>query len=437
MPVRKTRGERPHVAPPDLPLRGNVFVLLTAAGSSLRFGEGKKECFLLSGKTVLQRSIEAFLGGDAPAGVVVTYPAGSLNEIRESIDPELTKKLKALPRGLRFVRGGFTRQVSVARGLAALLRGERAAAPGATPNAARGSDGAKHGTARGDVVLVHDAARPWLSPGTVSAVLARARIYGACIPLCDFADTPKEAAESGFIAAHPSRDSVKAAQTPQGFALRELAAAHRAAAREGWQCTDDASLWDRYVGKVAFVPGDRKNKKITYREDLPSQEGILNIRAGEGWDIHLLAAGRKLLLGGVPVEHEKGEVGHSDGDVLWHAIIDALLGAAGLGDIGAHFPPSSSRWKDADSGNLARIAVEKVRKAGWEIGNIDCTVIIEKPKLAPLRDAIRLSIARVLTVAPDAVSVKAKTNEGLGEIGLGLAVEARALALLVKSKKSR
>ena len=154
------------------------------------------------------------------------------------------------------------------------------------------------------------------------------------------------------------------------------------------------------------------------------------LRIGEGWDIHPLVEGRRLMLGGVRLEHPRGEAGHSDGDVLWHAIIDALLGAAGLGDIGAHFPPSDQRWKDADSGVLARTAYEKVLESGWEIGNIDATVILERPKLGPHREAIRASIAAALGVPAEAVSVKAKTNEGFGEIGSGEAVEARAVALL-------
>jgi len=241
------------------------------------------------------------------------------------------------------------------------------------------------------------------------------------------------AASGGYILAHPERDAVKAAQTPQGFSLGILEAAHALAAGDGWTCTDDSSLWARYVGPVAFVPGDRQNRKITFREDMRGAKEIQAFRIGEGWDIHPLVEGRKLLIGGVHVPHDRGEAGHSDGDVLWHAITDALLGAAGLGDIGSHFPPSDKAWKDADSGKLAGAAAGKVAAEGWSVGNIDCTVILERPRLGPYRDDIRDSIAAVLGLPRDVISVKAKTNEGFGEIGSGDAVEARAVVLLVRS----
>lgn len=397
---------------PKLPLSGPVFVLLTAAGSSTRFGAAKKELLALGGASVLQRALEAFLPLRELAGILITYPEGRLDEVAGSIDARCSERAGALPFGLRFAAGGPTRQASVANGLGALCR---AASPPLNPSSA--------------VVLVHDAARPWVSAETIGAVLASAREHGACLPLADLPDTPKAIGPDGFVEVHLRREAVMAAQTPQGFSLGVLEQVHAAAAAEGWTATDDAQLWDRYVGRVAWVRGDRKNRKITYREDLPMEESVA-FRIGEGWDIHPLVEGRRLVLGGVHLEHPRGEAGHSDGDVLWHAIIDALLGAVGLGDIGAHFPPSDRRWKDADSGALAKMAYGKVLEAGWEIGNIDATVILERPKLGPHREAIRASIAAALGIPGEAVSVKAKTNEGFGEIGSGDAVEARAIALL-------
>ncbi|HWR12607.1 MAG TPA: 2-C-methyl-D-erythritol 2,4-cyclodiphosphate synthase [Rectinemataceae bacterium] len=404
---------------PRLPLDGSVFLLLTAAGASSRFGGAKKELLPLDGKSILQRSLEAFLHIKSLAGILITYPATRLDEIRASIDGALNDRLADLPCGLRFVQGGATRQASVKNGLEALI-GEGRAASMPLDDA---------------VVLVHDAARPWVAADTIDAVLASARAHGACVPLSDLPDTPKMIAPGGFIATHPERASIKAAQTPQGFAPLPLAQAYEAAALEGWDCTDDSSLWDRYVGKVAFVPGDRKNRKITYREDMPMEEERPAFRIGEGWDIHPLVPGRKLLIGGIHIEHDRGEAGHSDGDVLWHAIIDALIGALGLGDIGSHFPPSDPRWKDADSGLLAAMVAEKVAEAGWDICNIDCTVILERPRLGPQREKICASIADRLSLAPGDVSVKAKTNEGFGEIGTGNAVEARAVALMVRKRR--
>lgn len=407
---------------PYLPLDGKVFLLLTAAGSSSRFGGAKKELLSLEGKSILQRSLEAFLHCGELAGIIITYPKGRLDEVAASIDPNLSSELGRLPCGLHFIQGGDSRQSSVKNGLDALMETCRAANLDIAVDPARA------------VVLVHDAARPWASPELIDAVIASTRAHGACIPLADLADTPKAVSPEGFIDGHLERDAIKAAQTPQGFALGTLGAAHAAAAQEGWSCTDDASLWDRHVGKVAFVPGDRNNRKVTYREDLPAQADTLAFRIGEGWDIHPLVAGRRLLLGGVHIEHDKGEAGHSDGDVLWHALIDALIGAAALGDIGSHFPPSDPRWKDADSGRLAQLAMHEVAKAGWRVGNIDCTVILERPRLSPYREAIRASIAKTLDLPQSAISIKAKTYEGFGDVGSGNAIEARVVALLVRRR---
>ncbi|MCX7026637.1 MAG: 2-C-methyl-D-erythritol 2,4-cyclodiphosphate synthase [Spirochaetes bacterium] len=403
---------------PDLPLGGRVFLLLAAGGTSARFGGGKKEFFDLGGKSVLLRALEPFLGLAGLAGIAVVYPAGMLEETAEALGGKTIEKLESsLGKGIRLVEGGKTRQASVAGGLAVL---------------ASMSD--VEGSGNGDLVLVHDAARPWVSPALAEAVLASTRRYGASIPLCELPDTPKEVGNAGFIASHPERSSMKAAQTPQGFALAPLLAAHAAAAAEVWSCTDDSSLWERYVGKVAYVEGERKNRKLTYRDDLeaeaPNAQESLEFRIGEGWDIHPLVEGRPLLLGGVRLEYTKGEAGYSDGDVLWHAIIDAILGAAGLGDIGGHFPSGDPRWKNADSSLLAAEAAKLLRRRGWIISNLDSTVILEAPRLGPCSEAIRLKIAFVLNLDPDRVSVKAKTFEGFGEVGRGEAVEARAVALI-------
>ncbi len=386
-----------------------TWLLLTAAGSSSRFGGSKKELAQLDGQTVLAKSCSAFLHLQSLEGILVTHPEGMRDLLLASLEaPPGLDRLE-----LRFEEGGATRQESVARGLKAIAA---AMAPGADP-----------------VVLIHDAARPWLSEALVDAVLAGTLAHAACIPLVPLPDTPKLIGNDGFIAGHPERSSLEAAQTPQGFRLRRLLEAHEKAAVEGWSCTDDASVWDRYCGPVAFVPGERSNRKITWREDLPMEnlQGP-RLRIGEGWDIHPLVPGRRLLLGGIHIEHDRGEAGHSDGDVLWHAITDSLLGAAGLGDIGTHFPPSDMRWKDADSGDLAAQAAQLLVQAGWNIENIDCTVILERPRLSAHKQAIGESIAGRLGLDPACVSVKAKTNEGFGELGRGEAVEARAVALIAR-----
>ncbi len=396
------------------PARGGIRLLLTAAGSSTRFGGTKKEFRKLGGLSVLSLSLLPFLELEDLVQVVITCPPGREEETRASLGENLADELALrLPLGIAFVAGGGTRQESVAAGLAAMPD---------LPTA--------------DIVLVHDAARPWVSPGLAAEVAEAARLHGAAIPLCDLPDTPKELGSDGFIAAHPERSRIKAAQTPQGFSLARLKKAHETARAEGLECTDDSSLWERYAGKVFAVRGERANCKITFPEDLTEEEGM-ELRIGEGWDIHPLVEGRRLVLGGVVLDFPRGESGHSDGDALWHAAIDALFGAACLGDIGAHFPPGDPRWKDADSSLLGAAAASLVREKGWEIVNLDCTVIIEAPRLGPHRDAIRERMASVLSIPADRVSVKAKTFEGLGEVGRGEAVETRAIVLLSRGSRPR
>ncbi|MDX9784322.1 MAG: 2-C-methyl-D-erythritol 2,4-cyclodiphosphate synthase [Spirochaetia bacterium] len=411
-PVRRESLEVPK---PNLPLQGGFYLLLTAAGSSSRFGKAKKELVIIEGKTVLQRALEPFLAIPDLLGVLITYPQAMLEDFRGAFDSRVKEKLEMLPCGLRFLPGGASRQASVALGLDGLLAEARAASLDLTTL----------------LVLIHDAARPWIDASTIHSVLETTRRTGACLPLSELPDTPKLVNPSGIVTAHPERSGIMAAQTPQGFALLPLAAAHRRAAEESWTCTDDTALWARYIGTVTYVKGSRDNRKITYAEDLGMALPLdSTLRIGEGWDIHPLVAGRRLLLGGHHLPYDKGESGHSDGDVLWHAIIDALLGAAALGDIGTYFPPSDPAWKDADSSVLARNVAEKIRREGWKIINLDCTVILEKPGVKPHKEAIVKSIAASLDIGTERVSVKAKTMEGFGAVGSGDAIEARAVVLL-------
>jgi 2-C-methyl-D-erythritol 4-phosphate cytidylyltransferase/2-C-methyl-D-erythritol 2,4-cyclodiphosphate synthase len=403
----------------------SVFVVVTAAGKSERFGGVKKECLPLradgaeSSPSVLDGALSPFLEMPGLAALVVTAPAGREAEVRAAIAPATRAALEARL-GPRFVvvSGGPTRRDSVRLGLEAIAA----------------SHGTGAGALRDAIVLVHDGARPWASAALANRVAEAARKHGAAVPVTPLVDTPKEIGPDGAIVRHPSRASLAGAQTPQGFRFGAFLDAHRQAASEGLDCTDDAELWNRYVGPVASLPGEPENKKITYREDLPDGTQRANVgapfRIGSGWDLHRLVPGRPLVLGGVAVPFELGEEGHSDGDVLLHAAIDALLGAAALGDIGLHFPPSDERWRGADSRELARKAVALVRQAGWEPGNLDCTVVLERPKLGPHRDAIRASMASCLGMRPDAVSVKAKTKEGVDAVGEGRAVEAYATVAL-------
>lgn len=412
-------------------MTGPVAVLITAAGRGERFG-GKKETEDLGGRAVLDRAVSAFSRLTGLSSLVITAPRERKSELLTALHARTKSDLERLGDRFVVVPGGPTRRDSVRLGLEALAR---ALAPA---EAASGSVPALPEAVRDMVVLVHDGARPWLSQGLAERVAAIAGRVGACVPVTGLVETPKEISPDGLVLRHPPRAALANAQTPQGFRLGPLLEAHRRADAEGMEATDDAELWARYVGPVAWTEGERSNRKITFREDLefrpetPVEPAAAPFRVGEGWDIHRLAPGRRLLLGGVEVPSDRGEEGYSDGDVLLHAVIDALLGSAALGDIGIHFPPGDPEWKDADSRDLARRARDLVRRAGWRPVNLDCTVVLERPKLAPHREAIRTSLAELLDVDVEAVSFKAKTMEGLGPVGEGRAVEARAVLLAVR-----
>jgi 2-C-methyl-D-erythritol 4-phosphate cytidylyltransferase/2-C-methyl-D-erythritol 2,4-cyclodiphosphate synthase len=400
-------------------------VVVTAAGRSQRFGGGKKEFADAGGRSVLDRALSPFIGLEGLEVLVVTAPEDSLDRARERLSPTT---LATLGDRLIVTAGGISRRDSVRLGLekvAAFLSAGRDAPSEATAEALDSV-----------IVLVHDGARPWASAGLALRVAEAASRHGAALPLLPLTDTPKEKGPlgedaTGTVLGHPPRSGLGGAQTPQGFRLGSLLAAHRRAASEGLECTDDTELWATYEGPVAWVEGEAGNRKVTYGHDLPpSQAADLPFRIGQGWDLHRLSPERRLFLGGLEIEAPAGELAHSDGDVLLHAVIDALLGGAALGDIGTHFPPSDPKWKDADSKDLAATAVALVREAGFEPVNLDCTVIVEQPRLGPHKEAIRTSIAAVLDMAPERVSVKAKTSEGVDAVGEGKAIEAEAVVLL-------
>jgi 2-C-methyl-D-erythritol 4-phosphate cytidylyltransferase / 2-C-methyl-D-erythritol 2,4-cyclodiphosphate synthase len=315
--------------------------------------------------------------------------------------------------------GGATRAATVRAGLVALKR---------------------HGARDDDWVLVHDAARCLVQPAWID------QLIGACehdeiggllaLPL---SDTLKQADVQGRVRTTIDRTGKWAAQTPQMFRLAQLAQALDAA---GDAVTDEASAIEALGHAPLLVPGHADNFKLTWPEDFVRAERLLQsnerpnmtMRLGEGWDIHALVPGRKLILGGVHIPHDKGLDGHSDADALAHAITDALLGAAALGDIGRHFPDTDAQFKGADSIVLLAEAAKRVRAAGYEIGNIDSTIIAQAPKMAPHVGAMRERLASVLGVAVDQVNVKAKTAEKMGPVGEGRAIEARAVCLLTGLK---
>jgi 2-C-methyl-D-erythritol 4-phosphate cytidylyltransferase/2-C-methyl-D-erythritol 2,4-cyclodiphosphate synthase len=286
-----------------------------------------------------------------------------------------------------------------------------------------------------DVVVVHDAARPLVSADLITRTIEAASAHGGAIAAVPATDTVKRACNGRVIDATIARDEVFLAQTPQAF-LRSVL--QDALARGGDDnATDESALVERAGHQVVLVSGDARNVKITTPDDLKTAERMVGnfpsaLRIGNGYDLHRLVEGRPLILGGVRIPFEKGLAGHSDADAVCHAVTDAILGAVGAGDIGRHFPDTDAKWKDADSLKLLSRANDVVSGLGYTVSNIDVVVIAERPKLLPYADAMRGNVARALGIAIEQVSVKGKTNEGLGATGTGEAIAVHAVALVTR-----
>ena len=380
-----------------------VTAVLVAAGSSTRMGFDKLS-FDLGGETVVQRSIRAF--AECPLVDEIVLVAGKNRAFLE-------QQAAACPKPVQVVPGGATRAESAKNGVLA---------------------------AHGDLVAVHDAARPFVSEAVIEAAVYAAAACGAAAPAVPVKDTVKRAVrgdgktvpEACMVAETPDRSTLYAVQTPQCFdRAAYLAALEELDAEKARLVTDDCSLFELTGRPVELVQGDYANIKITTREDLPRAEnGGKKMRIGHGYDVHRLVEGRKLILGGVEVPYEKGLLGHSDADVLAHAVMDAVLGAAALGDIGQHFPDTAEEYAGADSLVLARRVAEIVAAQGWRIENIDATILCQRPKLAPYIPVMREKLAAAFGLPVEAVSVKATTEEHLGFTGEGLGIAAHAVALI-------
>jgi 2-C-methyl-D-erythritol 4-phosphate cytidylyltransferase / 2-C-methyl-D-erythritol 2,4-cyclodiphosphate synthase len=392
----------------------HVAAIIAAGGRGQRLGADRpKQLLLLGGRTILQRSVEAFVA------------SSRIDEIVVAVTPEVAAEppayLRATTKPLVVVVGGERRQDSVGIGFDAI------------------GDGA-------DVVVVHDAARPFVSVDLIARTIDAAIESGVAIPALAARDTVKEVADADrsrqFVTRTLSRESIALVQTPQAFRLEILREAIRLG-RAGLEVTDEASLAERAGHAVRVVEGDPRNIKITTPEDMVVARGLVavtetqdvsgSIRVGTGYDIHRLVGGRTLVLGGVVIPFPFGLDGHSDADALCHAVTDAILGAAAAGDIGRLFPDTDDQWKGASSLDLLARAVDLVRSKGYRVGNVDAVVMAERPRLAPYVGEITARLAGTLGVPPDCVSVKGKTGEGLGEIGRGEAIAAHAVALLRSS----
>jgi 2-C-methyl-D-erythritol 4-phosphate cytidylyltransferase / 2-C-methyl-D-erythritol 2,4-cyclodiphosphate synthase len=386
-----------------------IHALVPCAGSGERAGAGQpKQYAPLGGATVVSHALAALASVPRLVQTLVVLAPGDTQF--EASAPSFDGHLL---RG-----GGATRAATVRAGLTELMR---------------------LGAQADDWVLVHDAARCLVQPAAIERLIAACVGDGVggllALPL---ADTLKDADAQGRVRATVDRRGKWAAQTPQMFRIGMLAAALDAA---GDAVTDEASAMESQGHAPLLVPGDADNFKLTFPDDFARAERVLASRAGparaalrigEGWDTHALVTGRPLILGGVHVPYDKGLAGHSDADALAHAVTDALLGAAALGDIGRHFPDTDAAFAGADSMALLAEAARRVRAAGYEIGNVDSTVIAQAPKLAPHIPSMCRRLAEVLGLAVDQVNVKAKTAEKMGPVGEGLAIEARATCLLTR-----
>ncbi len=382
-----------------------VTAIIAAGGVGRRVGAAvPKQMLELQGRSILERSVEAFSSHPAISETIVVLP------------PDLAQAppvwLRAREPRIRVVAGGERRQDSVANGFDAAA-------------------------VDSDLLLVHDAARPFVTPDVISRVVEAAAASGAAIAAIPVSDTVKRAEHRDghrVVRETIARDTLYLAQTPQGFTRAVLRDAV-ALGRSGVEATDEAMLAERAGHTVSLVDGARTNVKLTTAADLDSASrrdaSAIQTRIGIGYDLHRLTQDRRLMLGGVEVPADVGALGHSDADVVCHALIDALLGAASAGDIGQHFPDTDERWRDASSLMLMRQVLQLVRTRGFRIANVDVVVVLERPKLAPYTQRIAASLAATLELDLKDVSVKAKTNEGVDAVGRGEAIAAHAVALLI------
>jgi len=383
------KDQSPLITPP------RVVALIVAAGTGTRAGGNvPKQFAMVAGKPMIAHSHAALAAHPGVADVIVAVGAGQQALLDAAIGP------------VACVAGGATRRQSVRAGLEAIAAGGGA-----------------------DIVLIHDAARPFLPAAVIDGLIAALDEGTGAVPVLPVADTLAHGIE--ILGATVPRDGLFRVQTPQAFRFEAVLDAHRQWP-DNEDATDDAQMVRRFGGEVAMVEGDIMLEKVTYPADFAAAEArhdvTLVARTAMGFDVHRLEAGEELWLGGILVPHDKGLSGHSDADVGLHALTDALLGTIGAGDIGTHFPPSDPQWRGAASYKFLQHAAHLIAERGGIIDFIDLTLICEAPKIGPHREAIRARIADLLSLRPDQVSIKATTTERLGFTGRGEGIAAQAVA---------
>ncbi|WP_099204695.1 2-C-methyl-D-erythritol 2,4-cyclodiphosphate synthase [Scatolibacter rhodanostii] len=381
-------------------MKNQFNAILVAAGNSSRMQGIDKIFASINGKAVIEKTIEAFLQTDRIQKIVVVC--------RQTDQEKLQKRLANKNKPILFAVGGKSRQESVLNGINLVL----------------GSD----------YFVIHDAARPMVTPNLIESLCEEALIHGAVSAAVWAKDTCKLVDEDGFVTETPQRERLMMVQTPQIFAGNLYLEAVEKAKKANREFTDDCQLIEFNGGKVRLCLGDYRNIKITTPEDLLTAnafcEGERKMRIGYGYDVHQLVENRKLILGGVEIPFEKGLLGHSDADVLAHAVSDAILGAAAMGDIGKLFPDTDDSFEGADSLLLLTEVCHRIREKGYEIGNIDATIMAQRPKLSPHIEKMRKKLAKACQISHEDISVKATTEEGLGFTGREEGMAASAVCLL-------
>ena len=400
---------------------GPIDAVIAAAGSGARLGADTPKAFVEIGGVPLLSYVLSTLESLGVGRTVVALPA-------DDFDRWTDRVFEIAKHPLQVVAGGSTRQASVHACLEVLQEI---------------TDPKQDGRDR--IIMVHDGARPCASFDLWRRVAEAATTYGAAIPVLPSVDSLKQLDHNGDEVRSIDRARIVRSQTPQGFRYPVLIAAHAAATASGTEATDDATLVELSGHPVRAVRGEMENIKVTTPVDLDlaaqqligERSTVMPMRVGYGYDIHPLVEGRRLVLGGVELEYERGLDGHSDADSLVHAIIDALLGAAGLGDIGQKFPADDQQWKNSDSLALLKIVVDDLAIAGYQPGNVDATILAEEPRLVSHLGLIRHRLAERLDLPVGAVNVKATRGEGMGSIGRGEGIAAHAVAtVLAVAQKS-
>ena len=380
-----------------------VAAVIVAAGRGQRAGgDIPKQYRTIAGIPVIRPTLEAFAGH---AQIDVIQPV--IHPTDRNLFDDASGGLEKLQQP---VAGGATRQISVHAGVQAL---------------------AAHGP---EIVLIHDAARPFLSPDLITRAIDAGREFGAAVPGVAISDTVKKIDDAAMVSETLDRSRLRTVQTPQAFAFSLIAEAHRRAEAAGRDdFTDDAALAEWAGHRVHVFAGEAGNVKLTTNEDFTRAEllhaaALADVRIGNGFDVHIFAEGDHVMLGGVRIPHTRGVSGHSDADVALHALVDAILGALAEGDIGQHFPPSDPQWRGASSDRFLAFACDRVRARGGLIGNLDVTIVCEAPRVSPHRDAMRTRIAEIAEIPAARVAVKATTSEKLGFTGRGEGIVAMATA---------